>query len=322
MWNFKTFSRLLTLLAVLFLILMLWRADLWALLPLLGPKTLLHLGWAALALTLGWFPLAWIWGRQVDRLSAPSPLPLKVHFTIFATTQIQKYVPGNVFHYLLRHMETRRRGESDIGLFWAWVAELLGQTIAALVLAFISLGWLLTRTDHALLFLLFLATLVAILVGLRLLERMMPKIVRFLSKKVGRDPTPLLDELDRPGAGITPKLLATGFPAYLSYIALTGLVACGLAATLIPLELSQIPYILGWTGLSWFIGFALPGAPGGIGPREATLAGALQTLMPLESALFVAFALRLAAIIADLLFYLLGLLLARTLQEEEPGSTR
>ncbi len=185
---------------------------------------LLGLAWHALLLALG---------------ARPHSLAHSVRS--HTSAQLAKYVPGNVFHLVGRHMLQRSRGgDDDRRLALATVAETLmlvlaAACIAAICLAFGSEGQvqrLCIAIATALLAICALAAWLAHSHGLRL----------------------------------APALSA--FAAMLAFFAVMALVLMALGEML---GLGASPALAGGGVAAWIAGFVTPGAPGGLGIREAVM---------------------------------------------------
>ena len=316
-FSFKYVARGLTVVAIGFLIWMVATSELWPMLGDLDADALPIFGAAVFVLTLHWLFPGLAWTILARRLADPPALSTGAHLTLFATTQIQKYVPGNVFHFIVRHLEARRRGESDEPLFWACVGELSGQLVAAGLLAALTLSLAAAGFAPAPVLLLVLLLLAITVVGLRVLQDLLPRLVGILVRLVGSRGRQWYQGIDLKKSPLnTPDLLVV-LPLYALYIGTLGVVAWSLSLAVEPsLSLQLLPYVIGWTAIAWTAGFVLPGAPGGLGAREAVLTGALYAVTSAETALFVALGLRLCTILSDLFFFALGVL-ARSIAADE-----
>lgn len=89
----------------------------------------------------------------------------------------------------------------------------------------------------------------------------------------------------------------------------TGFIFIGVLTQIvgISLDFHQSRIILGAFLLSWILGFIMPGAPGGIGIREASLTLMLNSFSNVESILFGIVIYRIVNVFGDLI----GLLFAR-----------
>jgi hypothetical protein len=83
--------------------------------------------WALLFLTCGAYALlsvllVVVWAAILDAF-APGCIGAKDAYALYATTQIMKYIPSNVVHFVGRHVALRRRGVSHLAL----VATVFGE---------------------------------------------------------------------------------------------------------------------------------------------------------------------------------------------------
>ena len=313
--RFFSFSRLTRLLSGLSLAMLLWLlyvADLWSLMQSFSLDLLPALFGVSLLLVLGWFAPALAWTLLVFRLASPSVLSARRHLHIYGTSQIQRYLPGNVFHFLIRHLRAHREGEENEPLFWAALAEIIAQLIAASLLLGTLLGWYLAAPNGIL-----VAATVALFIflslfGLRFLPLVLPPLIGALIRMLGTRASLWYQGIDLQRIGLHQNDLLAALPFYLLNIFILGLATFLLGSSISTISLSLFPLVLAVAAGAWIAGFLLPGAPGGLGPREAVLTAGLAPFLGLETTLFVAFALRLCSIVADLLYYLLSLICFRS----------
>lgn len=224
--------------------------------------------------------LAEQWHRIVGLLGAE---PRARTYPSYTMTLVARYLPGNVFHLVGRAAWLRGGALGDGALARATLLELLFTPLGALLVlaclfpAFQLPGLPLTGIQLALgAALTAAATLGAILYALR-------------GKRLS------------PAALLTPTLLATLFMASLA--ALFALLAATLAAA--PALLAAAAALA-----AWLIGYATPGAPGGLGVREAVLVAMLSGAIPTEAALLLALVFRGVTIVGDVVCSGLGWLCA------------
>jgi uncharacterized membrane protein YbhN (UPF0104 family) len=158
------------------------------------------------------------------------------------TAQLAKYVPGNVFHLVGRHMLQRSRGESDDRrLALATLAETLLLVLAAAWVAALCLA---IGGEGAI-------RRLAIAGGVALIAA--TALALWLAGRSGH-------------ARLIPALSALA--AMLAFFAVMALVLMALGAML---GLGLSPALAGGGVAAWIAGFVTPGAPGGLGVREAVM---------------------------------------------------
>ncbi len=238
-------------------------------------NAMLGVGWASL-LSLG-------------RKGTPSMKGILVAWE----SQVAKYLPGNVFHFVGRVVSARRFGVPTIEGSRATLLEVgiltgLGCALGLPVLWSSDYSWFLTA---------FL--IVCVFLGLLLLpsiplgKKLIPESLRSVKPKAG--PT------------------AWAVLAYLVVFLAQGAVFIILMNSLAP--------ELGWradeairiVAFAWLVGFVTIGAPGGLGVREAVFLSMAPDGMGGAVALCAA-GLRLAGILGDLIAFLLSILINRLLR--------
>jgi uncharacterized membrane protein YbhN (UPF0104 family) len=199
----------------------------------------------------------------------------------YTMAQLAKYVPGNVFHLVGRHMMHRSAGMPDKELALAALIEVL----------------------------LMLAGALAIVAGALVLD--MPEALRDWSGTALSGLAVLLlaalAAARRLGRGPIRTMLAA-FLACCTFFAIMGAVIAGIVALLG----GGLSWNAGAGGVAaWIAGFVTPGAPGGLGVREAALVLLGAGSAPVQVLLLAAALLRLVTFCGDLVCFVLGGLLFR-----------
>ncbi|MFT5484279.1 MAG: hypothetical protein ACI9GW_002942 [Halieaceae bacterium] len=204
----------------------------------------------------------------------------------YARSQIAKYLPGNVFHYAGRYALSRAMGASDRAILSATVEELFGvaTVFAVCGAAAASLG-LPPGTQF---FSLSLPVLSTVLAAALLVTRLL------LGFKFWR--------------GLQMATLSLSlmrcWGLFSLFLLLSLCVFLLLTNQFISLhDLAQFSTITAAFCLSWLLGFLVPGAPGGIGVREAALLLLLQPLNLGAAAVVVVLQYRIVTSLGDLVFY-------------------
>jgi uncharacterized membrane protein YbhN (UPF0104 family) len=240
--------------------------------------------------------IAWWW-----LLGAYEPRPAAaVGYALWARTQIAKYLPGNVFHVAGRHAGGRSLGLSHQGLAAALVFETGSTVVAALAIGAAAAiagpapglppPWIVAP-----------AALAAVL-SWPLIDR---GLRRFRLTKSGMRSLPPLS---------LARSLRLLVPANLVHIAfflgsgtiLWLLIRAGEAGR----EASAVA-VLSAYALAWLAGTLIPGAPGGLGVREAVIVLLLSPAAGAAAAGAGALALRMVTLAGDVITSLLGLWVGR-----------
>lgn len=207
--------------------------------------------------------------------------------------QISKYIPGNVFQYVARHLAFRRLGVSDGSLMLAAAYETLSFVIAAGSLVALGLPSFARQSSVISPPLAALVGLVAIIV--------LVVLVRFgrpLLKLVGRAPAE--------GADIRVTQVLSVVPLYVIFLSLSGCLALALYRS--AGGDAALGLVIPAYSLAWLCGYVVPGASGGFGIREATL---LVLLGDNPQGLFVSIGMRVITTLGDVLWFALSSLVAQ-----------
>jgi len=270
--------------------------------------TYVAIGIAVLLISLTSAMSAVAWGMLLVGLSCHVAVVQSV--AVFLTTQIAKYLPGNVGHYVGRVALARTRlgvpsAPAILSLLHEAGLACAGALFVGLGLyCFLPDGTLhgVTRADSYTAFLLFAAMLIGVILAAEMLRRRF-KLHRALIRK-------LVDAIPRLHSSLR------ALPLYVAGYALVGIAAVVIAASLVPLQARDGALICGAYSLAWIIGFLIPGAPGGLGVRESALVLLLADTFPKEVVLLIALLARVASVGADVLAFIIGLLLIRKVQPD------
>lgn len=238
------------------------------------------------------------WCRQLRAMGQPHGYHR--FLAILASAQFGKYLPGNIGHHLGRVTLAKQSG---VGLVAAalsigyelLIAVMLSAHIAAFALLLTPSRFLL-GTEYLqyrwlLLGLVFIGTPIGLILA--------PKIATWLTS----------DRTANPTNKTTGDTLALDFRtivfSYLMYG--SGMAAIGIGLWTVAQTLAgdtEIPgplFFIGGFTASWILGLAAPGAPAGLGVREAVLSLWLSQSLPAAAVVLLVIALRVSTTIGDLL---------------------
>lgn len=225
-------------------------------------------------------------------LSAAEPNAPTILQTIVITgrSQILKYLPSNVLHLVGRYAMARDKGVSHAAIGWSTLAE------AALIVA--------------------AAGGVAAVFALPVVRQWLPadwanKILPIAGVGIALGLVTTAVVMLRWDRG-APKVAASrlvrasllAILLYVIFFVMNGLLFGTLVAALSGNFVVAKPLIIGLFAAAWVIGFVFPGAPAGIGIREAVLTSGLQLIGAGSVAVPAAIAYRIVTLGGDLLFAL------------------
>lgn len=264
---------------------------------LLGDPATLHLlALLIISYALALVVLAAAWGLLAGARLRPIGAAIGL-LHLYALANLGKYLPGNVFHYGLRQLFVRWIGVSQANAALATLSEqLLQLSVAGAIAGFVTaasgsavrpvLGQPWTTILGLAPF--FAAALLLLL----------PSIVpRF----VGALPAGHAARMPDRHRMIVAAMLQTGFFVVLGLLVA---IACRhLVGDVSPVNLLGIAGIYLWC---WLAGFVVPGAPGGLGVREALVVIALGPHIGNEGAVMLGLFTRLITVLGDVVFAAFG----------------
>jgi uncharacterized membrane protein YbhN (UPF0104 family) len=237
--------------------------------------------------------LAFAWIELLHGVDAPRAGTTGL-LAIYARTQVFKYLPSNVLHMVGRYVQARSSGVSHLALGVAQVAELvLLAASGALVAATLALPLLIDQAERN-----GLGAWVLPVIGGGALALAIA--------------TPLALRHFSAGSAPPRRLALKGALAVVLYVAFmlgSGSIAWALAVSLGDVG-TDAGRIIGVTAAAWLVGFLVPGAPGGLGVRDAVLIAGLAAAGA-PDATAIALGHRLVTVLGDAAFALAGVALAR-----------
>ncbi|BAY37092.1 hypothetical protein NIES2111_14270 [Nostoc sp. NIES-2111] len=252
-------------------------------------------GWAILAIATGVTLLAhtwagWIWTWILRDLN--QSIPASEFIVVYLKTNIAKYLPGNVWHHYRRILALKNANVATGAATLSVLLEALLLAAAALITVVMFGRRFAINTNSLSVRILQLLSLVIILVSIH--PRFLNKVISFVYKlRANKSDTQSEAAFSVERYPLRPLLGELGF----LWIRGIGFILTLFA--LMPVNMSQVPLLLGAFSFAWLLGFLVPGAPGGLGVFEATAIALLQSRFP-SAAVISAIALyRLISIIAE-----------------------
>jgi len=227
---------------------------------------------------LSYIILAFTWKIQIEE-SYPS-ITLKKSIAFIGLSQVGKYLPGNFGHVLARGVMLKKYMKTaDITLSFIIESLVMAATAASFGVFYLNyLETPLKDSNYLAIFLLFLFFLTT------------PFIYKILKDKFGL-------------YKISPLVVAK-IAIWNIILVLSG----GLTVSMLSSLYADIPDISFWQytsgfALSFVIGLVMPGAPAGIGVREATFVFLFSSSMGEQVALEIILIIRLISLVADFLLF-------------------
>jgi glycosyltransferase 2 family protein len=211
----------------------------------------------------------WVWSWILRELNQPATGLWSIK--VYLTTNLAKYLPGNVWHFYGRVVAAKNAGFSVGAATLSVLLESLLMAAAALAIA-LTTG---VRSSGMVQILCLSAVLIAIH------PKFLNPLLRLASRFKGKSQAVQTAQVQQPirvqqpvqirRYPILPLLGEAGF------VTLRGLGFLLTLAALSPIAPTQIPLIFSAFSFSWVLGLIVPGAPGGIGVFEATAIALLNS---------------------------------------------
>ena len=222
---------------------------------------------------------------------------------VFCTTQIAKYLPGNVGHHIGRVALAR----TQLGVPAVTTTLSLLQEGALVVAAALLVGTACVFVAPLALPLFAGRSAGPLLLGVLAAGFGTLALVRWQARRIGEAPR-WLAWLAR--AAPSWPALRVALPAYVGIHVANGVAVACIASATLPIGGSELALLTGAYALAWMVGFLLPGAPGGLGVRESAFLMLIAPAWPADVAFGIAMLARLANVAADALIFVAGLVLA------------
>ena len=246
---------------------------------------------AALVYALACFFLSNAWHALVSLFSEFAP-DRGDNTWVYAKSQLGKYIPGNFMHLAGRHLLSRDLGLSHATLAASALGEIAGLLAASSTLAALGLGLLGIQQQLVSLPWLLLAVPIGLLLAVAAGRALWPMARRRL---------PGLPRLEAPAAW---RGLLGVYLRYLCFFAGAGAALLWLIHGLGgAADLQTTAAVMVVFAASWLAGFVTPGAPSGIGVREAIIVLALEQMALAVPPLSLALLFRLVTVSGDVLFF-------------------
>jgi hypothetical protein len=201
----------------------------------------------------------WVWSRILHELNQPAQALWGIR--TYLTTNIAKYLPGNVWHFYGRVVAAKNAGFS-VG------AATLSVLLESLLMAAAALTIALTTGTTGIFQILSLA---AVLIAIH--PQFLNPLLKLASRIKGKSKEPQ-EPIQIRRYPLLPLLGEVGF------VLLRGMGFFFTLSALGTIAPPQIPLILSAFSFSWVLGLVVPGAPGGIGVFEATAIALLGSQLP------------------------------------------
>ena len=239
------------------------------------------------------FLLSFAW-RRLLIWCGHKDISTKVCNRIYGKSQIAKYIPGNVFHVVGRHILGSQAGIKHIVLVGATIYEILGLLSISILIGFsgmvvFGLGDIYFSLYQIILIL--LTTLVITSLAIALAPYLMSLRGIILPYK---------------GIGDTVYNISKVYLLYFIFFLIAGLLLVIIVNTFLNINFIITAKLVVIFSIAWVAGFIIPGAPGGIGVREAVIIFFITPIIGEAQSIAVAIALRFITLLGDVWFLIIS----------------
>lgn len=258
--------------------------------------------------------LAW----KIVITSLNGKITFKNSFIIYGRSNISKYIPGNVFHFVGRGLLSKEIGiQTNIVLNGIFLETLLLVIATGLIavpsLIIYGIKKISFLSANRLIFIVVVITI--LLITIVACIKFIPALKKWLIKRN------LLVDTDKINLKLIVKSSIIVIIIYFFYYSFVSLILFYLSNYLWSLNSHQFFIFLGAYSLGWLLGFITPGAPGGLGVREAVITAFLTSSLGAPKALVIALVFRLITIFGDFLFFLLAYFISLIKLDRNPKSS-
>jgi glycosyltransferase 2 family protein len=239
------------------------------------------------------FLLSFAW-RRLLKMCGHKDISVKTCNQIYGKSQIAKYIPGNVFHVVGRHILGSQAGVKNIVLAGATIYEILG-LISISVL--IGLGGMVIFGLSNIYFSLY--QIILILLTTLIITSLITAAAPYLMNLRG---------IIVPHKRIWDSVLNI-FKVYLFYFIfflIAGLLLVIIVNIFLDINFTITVKLVVIFSIAWLAGFIIPGAPGGIGVREAVIIFFIAPIIGEAPSIAVAISLRFITLFGDLWFLIMS----------------
>ena len=268
----------------------LWTHQNWLGTVILNKELILIIIICSIIYGLSEFLLSFAWKRLLI-LCGHKDISLRLCNSIYGKSQIAKYIPGNVFHVIGRHILGSQAGVKHIVLTGAAIYEILGLLLTSLIIScsgifLFGLGNIYLSSFQMIL------SLLTIITTTILGTFIAPYLMRLRGIV-----------LPNQGTWVSIRNIYSIYLLYLIFFLIAGFLLVLIVNIFFDINFLITANIITIFSMAWFAGFIIPGAPGGIGVREAIIILFLTPIIGEAESVAAAVSLRFVTLLGDVWFF-------------------
>ena len=239
------------------------------------------------------FLLSFAW-RRLLKICGHKDISANICNEIYGKSQIAKYIPGNVFHVVGRHILGSQAGIKNTVLVGATIYEILGLISISVLIGF---GGMIIFGLSNIYFSLY--QIILILFSTIVITSLITALAPYLMSLRG---------IILPYRGIWDTIINISkiYVFYFIFFLIAGLLLVIIVNLFLDININLIAKLVVIFSISWLSGFIIPGAPGGIGVREAVIIFFITPIIGEAQSVAIAIALRFVTLLGDVWFLMIS----------------
>ena len=270
-----------------------WEHQNWLRNSALDYKLLITIFICSVIYGLSEFLLSFAW-RRLLKMCGHKDISANVCNRIYGKSQIAKYIPGNIFHVVGRHILGSQAGIKNIVLAGATIYEILGLISISVLIGF---GGMIIFGLSNIYFSLY--QIILILFSTIVITSLITALAPYLMSLRG---------IILPYRGIWDTIINISkiYVFYFIFFLIAGLLLVIIVNLFLDININLIAKLIVIFSIAWLAGFIIPGAPGGIGVREAVIIFFITPIIGEAQSVAIAIALRFVTLLGDVWFLMIS----------------
>jgi uncharacterized membrane protein YbhN (UPF0104 family) len=272
-----------------------WEHHNWLRTSALNYELLITIFICSIIYGLSEFLLSFAW-RRLLKICGHKDISANICNKIYGKSQIAKYIPGNVFHIVGRHILGSQAGIRNIVLVGATIYEILGLISISVLISFSGMIMFGLSNIYFSLYQIILILFSTIVIT-SLITALAPYLMR-------------LRGIILPYRGIWETVINISkvYGFYLIFFLIAGLLLVIIVNLFldIDIDINITAKLVVIFSIAWLAGFIIPGAPGGIGVREAVIIFFITPIIGEAQSVAIAIALRFVTLLGDVWFLMIS----------------
>ena len=239
------------------------------------------------------FLLSFAW-RRLLKMCGHKDISANICNRIYGKSQIAKYIPGNVFHVVGRHILGSQAGIKNIVLAGATIYEILGLISISVLIGFSGMIMFGLGNIYFSLY-----QIILILFSTIFITSLITALAPYLMSLRG---------IILPYRGIWDTVIDISkvYVFYFIFFLIAGLLLVIIVNLFLDINIKITAKLIVIFSIAWLAGFIIPGAPGGIGVREAVIIFFITPIIGEAQSVAIAIALRFVTLLGDVWFLMIS----------------